>query len=47
MSSCRHPICELIGDGACGIASGRSRGCTPGIAAKTLLRMRPSMSLGE
>jgi hypothetical protein len=29
MSSCRHPICELIGDGACSIASGRTRGCTP------------------
>jgi hypothetical protein len=35
MSSCRHPICELIGDGACSIASGRSRGCSPGLAAKT------------
>ena len=36
MSSCRHPICILIGDGACSIASGRSRGCTPGLAAKTV-----------
>jgi hypothetical protein len=36
MSSCRHPICELIGDGACSIASGRTRGCTPGLAAKTI-----------
>ena len=36
MSSCRHPICELIGDGECSIASGRSRGCTPGLAAKTI-----------
>jgi hypothetical protein len=35
MSSCRHPICELVGDGACSIGSGRSRGCTPGLAAKT------------
>jgi len=30
--SCRHPLCELIGDGTCSVASGRSRGCTPGIA---------------
>jgi hypothetical protein len=29
MSSCRHRVCELIGDGECSIASGRSRGCTP------------------
>jgi hypothetical protein len=36
MSSCRHPICELIGDSACSIASGRTRGCTPGLAAKTV-----------
>ena len=36
MSSCRHPICELIGDDACSIASGRTRGCTPGLAAKTV-----------
>jgi hypothetical protein len=36
MSSCRHLICELIGDAACSIASGRSRGCTPGLAAKTI-----------
>ena len=36
MSSCRHPICELIGDAECSIASGRSRGCTPGLAAKTI-----------
>ena len=36
MSSCRHPICELIGEGACSIASGRTRGCTPGLAAKTI-----------
>src|SRR5437764_107440 len=31
--SCRHPLCELIG-GPCSLASGRSRGCTPGLAAK-------------
>lgn len=36
MSSCRHPICELIGESACSIASGRTRGCTPGLAAKTI-----------
>ena len=36
MSTCRHPICELIGDGACSIASQRSRGCTPALAAKTI-----------
>jgi hypothetical protein len=36
--ACRHPICELIGDGACSIASGKSRGCTPGLAAKTIER---------
>lgn len=33
--SCGHRLCELIG-GACSIASGRSRGCTPGIAPKTV-----------
>ena len=36
MSSCRHPICELIGEDACSIASGRTRGCTPGLAARTI-----------
>ena len=36
MSSCRHSICELIGEDACSIASGRTRGCTPGLAAKTI-----------
>ncbi len=36
MSSCRHPICELIGESACSIASGRTRGCTPGLSAKTI-----------
>ena len=36
MSSCRHLVCELIGDGACSIASGRTRGCTPGHAARTI-----------
>ncbi len=38
VTGCRHPICELIGDGACSIASRRSRGCTPGLAAKTIDR---------
>ncbi|HUJ63051.1 MAG TPA: hypothetical protein VLX92_31350 [Kofleriaceae bacterium] len=36
MSRCRHRLCELIGGDACSIASGRSRGCTPGLAAKTI-----------
>ena len=31
--SCRHPLCELAGDGTCSIASGKSRGCTPGVPA--------------
>jgi hypothetical protein len=35
MSSCRHNICELIGDDACSIASARTRGCTPRLAEKT------------
>jgi hypothetical protein len=35
-TACRHRICELIGDGACCIATGRSRGCTAGFAAKTI-----------
>jgi hypothetical protein len=36
MSSCRHPICTLIGEDACSIASARSRGCTPGLGATTM-----------
>ena len=36
LSSCRHPLCELLGDGECAITAGRSRGCTPGLAAKTI-----------
>ena len=32
---CGHPLCELIADG-CSLASGRSRGCTTGFAAKTI-----------
>jgi hypothetical protein len=35
MSTCGHPICALIGDGACSIAAGRSRGCRPNLVAKT------------
>jgi hypothetical protein len=38
MSTCGHPICALVGDGTCSIASGRSRGCTPGLAARTIDR---------
>ena len=34
MASCGHPICELIGDATCSIASGKSRGCRPNLAAK-------------
>jgi hypothetical protein len=36
VTSCRHPLCELIGEEACSIASGRSRGCTPGLAPRTI-----------
>src|SRR5438067_1649825 len=36
MASCAHPLCELIGDGACSISAGRSRGCTPGLATKEI-----------
>jgi hypothetical protein len=36
MSSCRHPICERIGEGACAISAGRSRGCTPGLADRAI-----------
>jgi hypothetical protein len=35
MSSCRHPLCELIGESECSIASGRTRGCTPRLGAKS------------
>jgi hypothetical protein len=34
MPDCGHLLCELIGDGACSIASNRSRGCRPGLAPK-------------
>lgn len=33
--ACGHPLCELIG-GACSIATGRSRGCTPGLGSRTV-----------
>ena len=32
---CGHPLCELIG-GSCSIATGRSRGCTPGLSSREL-----------
>ena len=35
MTDCGHPLCELIDEG-CSIATGRSRGCTPGIHAKEM-----------
>ena len=34
---CGHLLCNIIdGNRTCSIATGRSRGCTPGIAAKTI-----------
>jgi len=33
--SCGHPLCELIG-GACSLATNRSRGCRPQLAAREL-----------
>ena len=33
-TACGHPLCEFVG-GPCSLASGRSRGCRPGLAAKT------------
>jgi hypothetical protein len=35
MTDCGHPLCELIG-GACSLATGRSRGCRPGLASRTV-----------
>jgi len=35
VTDCGHPLCELI-TGPCSLATGRSRGCTPGIAPKTV-----------
>jgi hypothetical protein len=34
-TDCGHPLCELIG-GSCSLATGRSRGCTPGVASRTI-----------
>jgi hypothetical protein len=33
--SCGHPLCALIG-GDCSLATRRSRGCTPGLASKSV-----------
>ncbi|HUS32839.1 MAG TPA: hypothetical protein VMZ53_30265 [Kofleriaceae bacterium] len=35
MDGCGHPLCELL-TGPCSLATGRSRGCTPGLAPKTV-----------
>lgn len=32
---CGHLLCEIIG-GPCSLATGRSRGCTPGLTSKTI-----------
>jgi hypothetical protein len=34
-ADCGHLLCELI-DGSCSLATGRSRGCRPGLASKTV-----------
>ena len=34
--SCDHLLCELIADGSCSIATGRSRGCRPGLYPATV-----------
>jgi hypothetical protein len=34
--SCDHLLCELIADGTCSIATGRSRGCRPGLYSSTV-----------
>lgn len=34
-AACGHPLCELIG-GDCSLATRRSRGCTPGLAPKSV-----------
>jgi len=33
--TCGHPLCELI-DRPCSLATGRSRGCRPGLASKSI-----------
>lgn len=35
MPPCGHVLCELIG-GSCSLATGRSRGCTPGLTSKNV-----------
>jgi hypothetical protein len=35
VAGCGHLLCELI-DGPCSLATGRSRGCTPGLGPKTI-----------
>jgi hypothetical protein len=34
-TDCGHLLCELIG-GPCSLATGRSRGCTPGLTSKSI-----------
>jgi len=34
-ADCGHPLCAVIG-GSCSITAGRSRGCTPGLAERTI-----------
>ena len=34
-ADCGHRLCALIGEG-CRIATGRSRGCTPGLTSKEI-----------
>jgi hypothetical protein len=37
VTECGHPLCELIATSpACSIATGRSRGCTPGLTERTI-----------
>lgn len=31
MIACGHRLCELVADGSCRLAAGRSRGCRPGL----------------
>jgi hypothetical protein len=33
---CGHPLCELIGGTTCSLATGRSRGCRPGLTSRTV-----------
>jgi len=35
-TSCGHLLCALIDDGTCGLATGRSRGCRPGVFAREI-----------